>query len=90
MVKSLRQFRPLRRSLMARTRTHGRPKPSMDAVTASITPSRRIALATRDFDGFGIRSIRPICQRADMSGRFISSLERTRSISRNLSNDGLH
>lgn len=48
--------------LMARTRAHGRPMSSMDAMIASIALSRRAALATRntrDFEACGLRLLNP-------------------------------
>ncbi|MBE0657521.1 MAG: type II toxin-antitoxin system VapC family toxin [Bryobacteraceae bacterium] len=48
--------------IMARSRAQGRPMSSMDAMIASITLSRRGALATRntrDFEGCGVRLVNP-------------------------------
>jgi toxin FitB len=48
--------------IMARSRAQGRPMSSMDAMIASISLSRRAALATRntrDFEDCGVRLVNP-------------------------------
>lgn len=48
--------------IMARSRAQGRPMSSRDAMIASISLSRRAALATRntrDFEGCGVRLVNP-------------------------------